>query len=103
MKKGHFSMRICAFFLLSLCSIGLTGCYPDPYQNPVDWSLRGATRENIAVQAANPSDLIVGKSAPGSNGVTASAAIDKALGGTAGTASGLQTAPPQTSIDVSGS
>ena len=72
----------------------LSGCYADPFNNPADWSATGATRENLAQQTADKSDLIQGKSDPYSSGVPASAAIDKALGGSAGNASGLQTPPP---------
>jgi type IV pilus biogenesis protein CpaD/CtpE len=96
-------MRISAVLLLSMASIALTGCYPDPFQNPSDWSMTGATRKNLAAQAANPSDLIEGRSELNSNGVAASAAIDKALGGAAGTAAGLQTPPSTTSLDITGS
>ncbi len=96
-------MRILALLGLSIGCLGLTGCYLNPYQNPNDWSMPGSPLKNIAAQAAYPSDMIQGKSAPSSNGVAATAAIDKALGGTAGTAAGLQTAPPVTSMDISGS
>lgn len=96
-------MHILALLGLSIGCAGLTGCYLDPYQNPNDWSSPGSPLKNIAAQVADPSDLIQGKSAPGSNGLAATAAIDKALGGNAGTAAGLQTAPPVTSIDITGS
>jgi len=88
------------FLLLTLC---LAGCYPDPFQNPGDWSMTGASRKNIAVQVATPSQLIRGQQDSGSNGVAASAAIDKALGGAAGTAAGLQTPPPATTLAITGS
>jgi type IV pilus biogenesis protein CpaD/CtpE len=66
--------------------------------------MTGALHKNIAIQAANPSDLISGQSVGASNGVAASAAIDKALGGPAGTAAGLQAPPPNTStMDITGS
>jgi type IV pilus biogenesis protein CpaD/CtpE len=91
-------------FVLLFSSLGLTGCYLDPYQNPNDWSMTGATGKNIAAQAANPSDLISGKSNPYSNGVAASAAVDKALGGAAGTAAGLQTTSGSTpALSIGGS
>jgi hypothetical protein len=70
----------------------LAGC-TDPFQQPQNWSMTGAGRENTALQVADPSDLFTGKSSPTSNGVAASAGIDKALGGAAGSAAGLQTAP----------
>ncbi len=93
-------MRYCAVLIFLL---GLAGCYADPYQNPYDWAITGAAQKNIAVMAADPSDLISGKSNPASNGAAASAAVDKALGGAAGTAAGLQTPPPQSSMSVGGS
>lgn len=97
-------MRRLAKFPLLLSTLALAGCYPDPFSNPADWSMTGASHKNIALQAANPSDLISGKSAGVSNGVAASAAIDKALGGAAGTAAGLQAPPPNTSsMDITGS
>jgi hypothetical protein len=83
--------------------IGLTGCYTDPFQNPGDWSMTGASRKNTAVQVAAPSQLIIGQPESSSNGVAASAAIDKALGGAAGTAAGLQTPPPITTLSITGS
>jgi hypothetical protein len=88
-------------FMLALL---LTGCYLDPYQNPNDWSMSGATRKNLAVQVADPADLITGKSNAYSNGVAASAGIDKALGGAAGTGAGLE-APPanSTTLNITGS
>jgi hypothetical protein len=93
-----------AFFPFLVLSLGLTGCYLDPYQNPNDWSMTGASDKNIAAQAANPSDLISGKSNLYSNGVAASAAIDKALGGAAGTAAGLQTPSGSTpALSIGGS
>lgn len=83
--------------------LALTGCYSDPYRNPDDWSATGAVQKNIAMQAAWPSDLIAGRAAHYSNGVAAAAAVDKALGGAAGTAKGLQTAPVTSgALDISG-
>ncbi len=79
-------------FAAILC-LGLTGCYPDPFQNPADWSMTGASREDIAVQAANKDDLLAGRSEPNSQGVAAAAGVDVAIGGTAGTAAGLQKPP----------
>jgi hypothetical protein len=87
----------CSAVLTLLFSAGLlSGCAGafDPYQRPGNWAMTGASRENIAQQAAYPSDLLSGRSSPTSSGVAASAGIDKALGGAAGTAAGLQTAPP---------
>ena len=83
-------------------ALALAGCYLNPYQNPNDWSLSGASRRNIAVQTANPSDLIMGRSDPLANGVAASAGVDKALGGAAGTAAGLQTPPVQSTLSITG-
>jgi hypothetical protein len=100
---GSKMPRLVIFPLLLLPFV-LTGCYPGPFSNPNDWSATGAARQNIAIQAANPSDLISGKSDGTSNGVAASAAIDKALGGAAGTAAGLQAPPANaSSMDITGS
>jgi hypothetical protein len=96
-------MRIWATSRFLLLMVGLAGCYADPYANPGDWSMTGATRKNVAIQAATPSQLIAGQPGGSSNGVAASAAIDKALGGAAGTAAGLQTAPPPTTLNITGS
>jgi hypothetical protein len=76
-------MRATSLLVLALAAIGLAGCYPDPYQNPYDWSMNGAPRENIAVQAAQPSDLLQGHGEPGADGITAAAPVDAAIGGTA--------------------
>ena len=77
--------------LTGLICVSLTGCYGDPYQNPADWSLTGASRENIAVQTADKTELFQGHGDTSSNGVAASAAVDTAL--TGGTAGGLQKPP----------
>jgi type IV pilus biogenesis protein CpaD/CtpE len=80
---------------LAICAAGLSGCAGafDPYQRPGNWTQTGAANENLARQTANPSDLIRGHGEALSNGVAATAAIDKGLGANgAGTASGLQTA-----------
>ncbi len=87
-------MRLGIFFCFCLTLLTLTGCVGafDPFQRPGNWSATGASNETIAQQVANPSDLISGQSEATSNGVAASAAIDKALGANgAGTAAGLQT------------
>ncbi|OYV26280.1 MAG: hypothetical protein B7X08_02525 [Acidocella sp. 20-63-7] len=69
----------------------LTGCAP--FARPGTWRITGASREDLAQQVANPSDLIAGHGNSLSSGVAATAGIDKALGaGGEGTASGLQTA-----------
>lgn len=81
--------------LLAACAAGLGGCTGafDPYQRPGNWTQTGASNEDLARQVANPSDLIRGHGEADSNGVVATAGIDKALGaGGAGTAAGLQTA-----------
>jgi hypothetical protein len=85
-------MRIALAILLCL---GLAGCYPDRFQNPGDWSMTGASREDLAQQIANKDDLLVGQSEPGSQGVAAAAGVDAAIGGTAGTAAGLQKPPKE--------
>jgi hypothetical protein len=96
-------MRFWTILQFLTLMLGLAGCYPDPFQNQGDWSMTGASRKNIAVQAATPSQLINGQQGDGSSGVAASAAIDKALGGPAGTAAGLQTPPPATTLNITGS
>ena len=90
---------ILLFFLM------LAGCYLDPYQNPGDWAMTGASRKNIATQAAYPSDLIAGRSGGYANGVAAAAGVDKALGGATSTGVGLLTPPANSmpSINIGGS
>lgn len=95
-------MRVWVALQLVAMTFALAGCYADPFQNPGNWSMTGASRKNIAVQTATPSQLISGQQADGSNGVAASAAIDKALGGPAGTAAGLQTPPTTNMLNISG-
>lgn len=95
---GIFMQRWAVLLLF----FGLTACYGDPYANPNDWSLTGATRKNIAVQAADPSDLISGKSDSYSNGVVASSGIDKAFGGPGGTAAGVLAPPNPVTLDITG-
>jgi hypothetical protein len=96
-------MRVWNALQLLIILTALAGCYPDPFQNPGSWAMTGASRRNIAVQSAAPSQLIEGQGDDNSNGVAASAAIDKALGGPAGTAAGLQTPPPITTLSITGS
>jgi hypothetical protein len=91
-------MRATSLLVLALAAIGLAGCYPDPYQNPYDWSMNGAPRENIAVQAAQPSDLLQGHGEPGADGITAAAPVDAAIGGTAQTGAGLLKPPTASNI-----
>jgi hypothetical protein len=88
-----FDMRrlLCATACL-LC-LGLTGCYGDRFQNPADWSMTGAAREDTAMEISNKDNLLEGASEPGSQGVAAAAGVDVAIGGIAGTAAGLQKAP----------
>jgi basic membrane lipoprotein Med (substrate-binding protein (PBP1-ABC) superfamily) len=102
-------MRSLTFFSLCVLILGLTGCaglkqkpHLDPFLRRGDWSATGAANETIAEQAANRSDLIYGKSDATSNGVAASAALDKALGAAgAGTAAGLQTPVNPTAVFTS--
>jgi hypothetical protein len=97
-------MRSAVFFAFCVVVLSLTGCTGafDPFQRQGDWAATGASRENVAQQAANKSDLISGQSELTSNGVAASAAIDKALGvNGAGTAAGLETTPTATAIYTS--
>ena len=96
-------MRVWTALQFFVILTALAGCYPDPFQNPGSWAMTGASRRNIAVQSDAPSQLIEGQGDDNSNGVAASAAIDKALGGAAGTAAGLQTPPPVTTLSITGS
>jgi hypothetical protein len=80
MQRSHIMRRFGFAAAAALC-LGLTGCYLDPFQNPGDWSMSGAAREDTAVQVANKDDLLAGRSEPGSQG------------GAAGTAAGLQKPP----------
>jgi hypothetical protein len=96
-------MRVSIGLQFLFILIALAGCYPDPFQNPNNWAMTGASRRNIAIQSAAPSQLIEGQGDDNSNGVAASAAIDKALGGAAGTAAGLQTPPAATTLSITGS
>jgi hypothetical protein len=95
-------MRLKIVALLALTALPLAGCVgplgPDPFQRPNNWSLNGAPLENTAIEVDQKSDLLNGRSDPASNGVAASAAIDQALGGPAGTAAGLQKAPASISF-----
>ena len=94
-------MRFAVFFAFCVTLLSLTGCAGafDPFQRPGNWAETGASNEIIAQQAANKSDLISGQSEPTSNGVAASAAIDKALGANgAGTATGLETPITPTAV-----
>jgi hypothetical protein len=97
--KGY-AMRRAAFFAFCAILLTLSGCEGafDPFQRPGNWAATGAANENIAQQVAVPSDLISGRGNPNTNGVAASAALDKALGPSgAGTAAGLQT-PEQITV-----
>jgi hypothetical protein len=86
-------MRHVAYAAAALLCLGLTGCYGERFDNPGDWSMTGAAREDAAVQIANKDDLLAGRSQPGSQGVVAAAGVDVAIGGSAGTAAGLQKPP----------
>jgi hypothetical protein len=79
--------------ILLIWVLTLTSCYLDPIKNPNDWALTGAPHQNLAVQVANPTDLVAGKGNPNANGVAAASGVDKALGGAAGTGIGLLTPP----------
>ncbi len=89
-------MIIKAFQRLALlgAALALAGCDGafDPFQRPGNWSPTGEAQANINLQAAYKSELLSGRGTDTSNGVAASAALDKALGASgAGTAAGLQT------------
>jgi hypothetical protein len=97
------TMRMRSALFLSFCVMvltlsGCTGAF-DPFQRPGNWSATGATRKATAQQVANKSDLLYGRSEPGSNGVAAVAGVEKAM--TSGTASGLQTVITPTSSSAS--
>ncbi len=77
--------------LAAILCVGLTGCYADPFQNPGNWTMNAAPRENVATQTADKTELFQGHGVGQSNGVAAAAGVDVALGG--GTASGLQKPP----------
>lgn len=84
-------MRAALFFSFCVLVLTLSGCAGafDPFQRPGNWSATNASNETIAQQAADKSDLLYGKSEPGSNGVAAVAGVEKAM--TNGTGAGLQT------------
>lgn len=90
-------MRIPALTVLFLAGLLLAGCVgpldPDPFQHPGNWAMNAAPLENTAVQASDKSDLLQGKSDSSSDGVAAAAGVDEAIGGSAGTATGLQKPP----------
>lgn len=88
--------------LLGVMCVSLTGCYPDQFENPGQWSMDGAPRKNTALMVADKSELMQGHGTPaGSNGVAAAAGVDVAIGGAAGTAAGLQKAPQPLSFSGS--
>jgi len=93
MRRGVFAMRHLGFAAVAVLCLALTGCYSEPFQNPGDWAETGAANEDLALQAANKDDLLSGRSQPGSQGVAAAAGVDEAIGGSAGTATGLQKPP----------
>jgi hypothetical protein len=100
--RGISKMRVngkrTGFLAAGILCLGLTGCYPDPFQNPADWQMTGAAREDTAQQVVNKDDLLAGRSEPGSQGVAAAAGVDVAIGGAAGSAAGLQKAPKEISF-----
>lgn len=91
--------------VILLFCLMLAGCYLDPYRNPGDWAMTGASGKNLAVQVAYPSDLITGRSGGYANGVAAAAGVDRALGGAASTGAGLLTPPANNmpSLSIGGS
>ena len=94
-------MRSALFFSFCVVLLTLTGCQGafNPFNRPGNWSATGAANETIAQQVANKSDLLQGRSEPGSNGIAAVAGVEKAMSG--GTASGLQTTLSPTSSSAS--
>jgi type IV pilus biogenesis protein CpaD/CtpE len=91
-------MRRSTMVLLAFAAIGLAGCYPDPFQNPGDWAMNASPLENTAQQVADPTELLQGHGDTTSQGVAAAAGVDLAIGGAAGTATGLQKPPPTISF-----
>ena len=94
-------MRSALFFSFCVVVLTLSGCTGafDPFKRPGNWSETGAANEALAQQAAYKSDLLQGRSEPGSNGIAAVAGVEKAMSG--GTASGLQTAVTPTASSAS--
>jgi hypothetical protein len=90
-------MRVPFITILLLSTLVLSGCVgpldPDPLNRPGNWVMNAAPLENTAVQVSDKSDLLQGKSDSASDGVAAAAGVDLAIGGAAGTATGLQKAP----------
>ncbi len=86
-------MRRLGYIAAGLLCLGLTGCYGERFDNPGDWSMTGAAREDTAIEVANKDDLLAGRSEPGSQGVAAAAGVDVAIGGIGGAATGLQKPP----------
>ncbi len=74
-------MRISTFVSIALVlSAGvLTGCGQDfdPLTREGLWHPAHVNRADLVMQAANPSDLIMGKGAPSSDGQLAAAAIER--------------------------
>lgn len=65
------------FLIVSVAGL-LAGCAAiDPFERDGVWNPTGAERENIAVQAANPSDLLIGHGDATSPGPVASGAIGR--------------------------
>jgi len=90
-------MRLPSLSILLISSLLLAGCVgpldPNPLNRPGNWVMNAAPLENTAVQVSDKSDLLQGKSDSTSDGVAAAAGVDLAIGGVAGTATGLQKAP----------
>jgi hypothetical protein len=90
-------MRISALLSLLVSALALAGCVgpldTNPFARPGNWALNAAPLQNTAVQVSDKSDLLQGKSDDSSNGVAAAAGVDLAIGGAAGTATGLQKVP----------
>jgi hypothetical protein len=59
-----------AILALSACTVF------DPYQRPGVWNVTGAVNHNVAVQVANPADLISGQADAMSEGAFGQSALD---------------------------
>ena len=49
----------------------------EPYDRDYTWRATGASQANLAAMAANPADLVQGRGSDGSDGLQATAAIER--------------------------
>jgi hypothetical protein len=75
MKTQHASLRI---GLIVLAATALGGCaVMDPFERPGVWRPIGANDLNRELQVARPTDLVLGRGATDTDGLTAAAAVDR--------------------------